>query len=230
MLARARDIVGASRKETKRVLDNWHNRPHADLNLEETIDNIADKLHPEATDLLVNVKQQKRFDCVLMADTSLSMSGRKLALLAVAAAALAYKLPPEDFAIVVFESTATTIKAMRQAMRLEEVVTRILEVPASGYTNISHGLEEGLGQLRRGSHRRQCGILLSDGKYTAGRNPVSAAGRYSNLHIILLGDFNTDPHACYEMTAAAGEGSVSKIAALDSLPRELLRLLSRLLA
>ncbi|UCD56851.1 MAG: hypothetical protein JSV16_13670 [Candidatus Hydrogenedentota bacterium] len=102
VLARARAVIGASRKETKRVTDCLSSRPHAELNIEQTLENIADKTHPTGADIAVDLKEQKRLDCALMLDTSLSMTGNKLALLAVAATVLAYKLPPEDFAIISF--------------------------------------------------------------------------------------------------------------------------------
>jgi hypothetical protein len=228
VLARARAAIGSSKKETRSLLDLFPNRPYAELDIEQTIENIMDKACPDGNDIVVKVKEQKRFDCALMLDTSLSMSGAKLALLAVATAVLAYKLPSEDFAVICFESTASTIKKIRAQLSVEKLVTRILEVPAVGYTNIEAALREGIGQLGRGRHKRRVGILLSDGKYTAGDSPVAAAAGFRQLHVVLLGDFNTDPDACAVM-AAAGHGSVYPAPSFESLPRVLHRLVSDLL-
>jgi hypothetical protein len=85
VLARAKDVIGASKKETRKRTDTIVNHPHAELNIDETLDNIAVKPHPDGSDIIVDYKEQKKLDCALMLDTSLSMTGEKLALLAVAA-------------------------------------------------------------------------------------------------------------------------------------------------
>ncbi|RJP70798.1 MAG: VWA domain-containing protein [Candidatus Abyssobacteria bacterium SURF_17] len=182
----------------------------------------------ESTDIILDIKEQKRCDCALMLDTSLSMTGKKLALLAVAAAVVAYKLPSEDFAIISFESTASTLKKMRARMPIEQVVTKILQVPAVGYTNVEAALEEGLRQLAAGRHKKRVGILLSDGKYTAGGSPLPVASRYRNLHVVLLGDFNTDPAMCSAL-AVGGHGMLYRAPSFESLPRTLNRLVADLL-
>lgn len=229
VLARAEDVMGSSKKETRKVIDSVSHRPHAELNIDETIDNIAVKPYPDASDILVNYKEQKHLDCVLMLDTSLSMSGEKLALLAVAATVLAYKLPSEDFALVAFESTANTLKKMRSKLPVEHIAQKILDVPALGYTNIESALVEGKLQLGLGRHKNQVGILISDGKYTAGGDPIPAAAGFRALHVVLIGDFNTDPDACRAM-AATGHGHVYRAPNFQSLPRTLHRLLADLLA
>ncbi len=229
VMARAKDVMGASKKETRKKTDSILNRPHAELELDQTLDNIAVKPYPDGSDIIVEYKEQKKLDCALMLDTSLSMSGEKLALLAVAATVLAFRLPAEDFAITSFESAANTLKKMQSKLSIEQIVQRILDVPAIGYTNIESGLSEGLIQLGRGRHKNRVGILISDGKYTAGGDPIPVAARYRSLHVVLVGDFNTDPQACKEM-AASGSGHVYRAPNFKSLPRTLHRLLADLLA
>jgi len=229
VLARAKDVIGASKKETRKKTDSVANRPYAELNIDETLEMIAVKPYPDAYDLIVDYKEQKRLDCALMLDTSLSMSGEKLALLAVAATVLAFKLPAEDYSIVSFESTANTLKKIRSKMTLEKIAQKILDVPALGYTNIESALREGLTQLGLGRHKNRVGILISDGKYTAGKDPIPIAARYKRLHVVLIGDFNTDPEACRSM-ASSGHGRVYRAPNFQSLPRTLHRLLADLLA
>jgi Mg-chelatase subunit ChlD len=229
VLARAKDVVGASKKETRKRTDSIKNRPYAELDIDETLDRIAVTPYPDASDIIVEYKEQKRLDCALMLDTSLSMSGEKLALLAVAATVLAYKLPSEDFSIVAFESTANTLKKMRVEMSVEDIARNILDVPAVGYTNIEAGLSEGLKQLRSGRHKNRVGILISDGKYTSGGDPIPIAAAYRALYVVLIGDFNTDPKNCSEM-AATGHGRVYSAPNFQSLPRILHRLIADLLA
>jgi Mg-chelatase subunit ChlD len=221
--------MGSSRKETRKRTDSIAERPFAELNIDQTLDNIAVKPYPDASDIIVDYKEQKRLDCALMLDTSLSMSGEKLALLAVAATVLAFKLPSEDFSIIAFESTANTLKKMSANMSVEQIAQEILDVPALGYTNIESALSEGKVQLGRGKHKNKVGILISDGKYTAGDDPIPAAAGYRALHVVLVGDFNTDPQACNEM-AATGHGHVYRAPNFQSLPRTLHRLIADLLA
>jgi hypothetical protein len=161
-----------------------------------------------------------------MLDTSLSMTGEKLALLAVAATVFAYKLPSKDIAIIAFESTANTIKAIRTQLSVQRIAQKILDVPAMGYTNIEGALSEGLSQLAIGAHKNRIGILISDGKYTAGNDPITVASQYNFLHVILTGDFNTDPATCAAM-ASAGHGHLYKAPNFQSLPRVLSRLMER---
>jgi uncharacterized protein with von Willebrand factor type A (vWA) domain len=156
------------------------------------------------------------------------MSGTKLALLAVAAAVVGLKLPSEDFSVVSFESTARLIKKMRKNLPLDQLVIKILEVPAAGYTNIQAGLHEGLNQLKRSRRPDRVGILLSDGKYTLGGDPLLVAKNYLRLHVVLLGDFNIDPRLCAAM-AAAGHGRLYEARSFEALPRVLHRLLVDLL-
>jgi uncharacterized protein with von Willebrand factor type A (vWA) domain len=222
-------VIGASLKETKRVSDSLSRTPEGELNIEQTLDNVIDTTQLHADDIILDSKTQKRFDCALMLDTSLSMTGKKLALLAVAATVLAYRLPSEDFAIVSFESTATTLKKMRSKMPIERIATKILEVPAMGYTNIEAALTEGLRQLALGRHKNRVAILISDGKYTAGGDPIPVAARYRRLNVVMVGDFNTDPGAAKAM-AESGHGRVYTAYGFQNLPRTLHRLLRDLLS
>jgi hypothetical protein len=71
VLARAKDVVGASKKETRKRTDSIKNRPYAELDIDETLDRIAVTPYPDASDIIVEYKEQKRLDCALMLDTSL---------------------------------------------------------------------------------------------------------------------------------------------------------------
>jgi Mg-chelatase subunit ChlD len=228
ILARAKAAVGSSRKETSKTFVSSTEKPHGELDLDRTLENLLGKHCPETDDLIIECREQKRFDCALMLDTSLSMSGTKLALLAVAAAVVALKAPSEDFCVISFESTARVLKKIRKPLPIDQLIIKILEVPAAGYTNIQAGLREGLNQLKRGRRAKRVGILLSDGKYTLGEDPLVCAHSFSCLHVVLLGDFNIDPKLCAAM-AAAGNGRLYEAPSFETLPRVLHRLLVNLL-
>ncbi|RJP18263.1 MAG: VWA domain-containing protein [Candidatus Abyssobacteria bacterium SURF_5] len=228
VLARARAAIGSSKKETKRAFASSQEKPYCELDLDKTVEQVLGKPFPEPSDLCVEYKEQKRFDCALILDTSLSMSGTKLALLAVAAAVVALKLPSEDFSVVSFESSARIIKTIRKSLAVEKLIIKLLEVPAAGYTNIRAGLDEGLKQLKLGRRPDRLGVLLSDGKYTLGEDPLIAAARFPRLHVVALGDFNVDPEFCASM-ASAGKGRLYEAPSFEGLPRVLHRLLVDLL-
>ena len=61
-----------------------------ELDEEETLENIMGKEFPEPDDWVTARREERRTEVVLMMDTSLSMSGKNLALAAVAAAVLAF--------------------------------------------------------------------------------------------------------------------------------------------
>jgi uncharacterized protein with von Willebrand factor type A (vWA) domain len=229
ILSRARAAIGSSKKEVKKKFASFLEKPDGELELDETLDQILGQSPLDAQDITVECREQKRFDCSLMLDTSLSMSGAKLALLAVAAAVMALRVPSEDFSVVSFESAARVIKKIRKTLPTEQLVVKVLEVPAGGYTNIQAGLEEGLKQLKRGRRSDRIGIIFSDGKYTLGSDPLMSAQRFQRLHVVLLGDFNIDPKLCAAM-AAAGHGRLYEARSFESLPRVLHRLLIDLLA
>ena len=123
---------------------------------------------------------------------------------------------------------SNTIKKIRTRLSVEQIAQKILDVPAMGYTNIEAALSEGLSQLALGVHKNRIGILISDGKYTAGNDPIPTASNYKSLHVILTGDFNTDPDACHAL-ASAGHGRLYQASNFAGLPRVLYRLLADIL-
>lgn len=228
ILLRASRVLGASHKAAKARREPYLSPGRGELALEETLENIAGKQEPEAHDLVVEVRERKRVSAVLMVDTSLSMTGKNIALAGVAAAVLAGKLEPEDYALVLFESSASVPKPMNARMRLQDVVTNILEVPALGYTNIAEALEKGLQELERGRHKERFGIIISDGKYTAGGDPLPIASRYPRLYVLATEDYKMDRDLCRAL-ASRGNGRAYPIDDYAALPYALSALLNEVL-
>ena len=80
-----------------------------ELDEETTLENLLGKEFPDPEDWVSARREARRTQVVLMMDTSLSMSGKNLALAAVAAAVLAFCVKSEDLAVVAFESTAKAL-------------------------------------------------------------------------------------------------------------------------
>lgn len=207
-----------------------------EIDLEETIDAnllILNSKHVESSVPEVWMSYQSRFaqPLVLTVDTSLSMTGEKLALTAVALAVVLLQFPEDPIAIVAFENEAMVLKRADETLSIQELVERFLDVPAQGYTHLEEGLTKALElarALERNSvlsggasaglkGRRTSTVLLTDGKYTAGRDPAYLAGRFSNLVVLKMGSEKASLPLCREL-AQKGSGTLREVAKLESLP------------
>ncbi len=227
-MERAREILGAAKRKARLVSHPYLEGGGGELDLEATLERWCGSGWPRAGDLIVRQRQEKRIDCALMVDTSLSMEGKNIALASTAAAVLATRLNPADVSVILFENRARVVKPLGQRLALEHLVGRILDVPATGYTNIYDALKCGAQQLCRSRRREQCGILITDGKYTVGGSPLPLAGRFRTLHVLMTEDYSNDPALCKRM-AATGRGQMLPVRAYEDLPRRIERLLMEML-
>jgi Mg-chelatase subunit ChlD len=100
-----------------------------------------------------------------------------------------------------------------------ELVRRVLEVPAQGYTNIEAGLRLALRELQRSNRRERVGILLSDGIYNVGWDPVRVAARYPRLHVVQVGaEERQGTKTCTRMSSV-GRGRLYRAVAYEDLPK-----------
>ncbi len=228
ILRRAAMTLGPSRRSSKPVLEPYRLVGRGELEVEETLENVAGLPVVTADDLVMEVRQEKRASGVLMLDTSMSMTGKKLALAGVAAAVLALRLPPTDYAIVLFSSRAKTLKGMSAFMPLEKALEIMLEVRATGYTNIEDGLKQGYKELSRSRSKNPFGVLVTDGVYTEGKNPLPWAARYPRLYVLITKDYKMDVDLCREM-ARRGRGEAYLVEGYDALPAVMRDLLNRVL-
>jgi Mg-chelatase subunit ChlD len=228
VLQRAARLVGPLKASTQTVREPLREPFAGELDLEATVDNVLGKPYPETADWIVRRREERRHQVVLMVDTSLSMSGENMAIAAVAAAVLALKLKPEDLAVVVFEDKARAITRLEVADPAEEVVRRMLDQPVRGYTNIAAALELGAAELERGRNPRRCGLLITDGVVTAGKDPLPLAHRFPRLFVLLTEDYKMNPELCRRL-ADAGHGDVFPVGAFRDLPARLLAVANRVL-
>ncbi len=163
-------------------------------------------------------------DSVAILDMSLSMTGEKVALTALACAIL--KLRLEHLGVVQFDTTATVLVRVGETVHVRELVRRILTVPAQGFTNIEAGLHRGLEELQRGRHRERVGILMTDGIANTGGDPVDAAAGYPRLHVVQVGSEERQGARTCAAMADAGHGRRYRAiiyAQLPSVVRQLIR-------
>ena len=217
MLQHARDLLRHARRPTRRVED--HLPAEGDLDLDATIEVPRPW---QAHDLVLTRTEPREADVVVILDMSLSMTGEKIALVAVAAAILRFKL--ENLAVIAFDTESHTLVRVGEVVSPRELVRRILEVPAQGYTNIEGGLRTALGELNRSRRRERVGVLLSDGIYNVGWDPVKVAHSFPRLHVVQVGVEEVQGTRTCRRMASAGRGRVYRAPTYESLPEVVRRL------
>jgi Mg-chelatase subunit ChlD len=228
VLRKAWELVGPVRPAKRSIREVLAEPFRGELDEELTLENLMGKEFPDPEDWITVRREERRRQIVLMMDTSLSMSGRNLALAAVAAAVLALKVKAEDLAVVAFENTAHTLSRLNDAHTVAGVVQAILTQPARGFTNIEEALDRGRQELARGDNPRQAGLLITDGVFTAGGDPLPRAARFPRLHVLLTEDYVMDADLCRRM-ARSGRGSMIAVDGYGQLPRRMLQVADRIL-
>ena len=221
VVSRARSLLRHARRPTAEQQHTWPDE--GDLDLDASLENPRPW---QPSDLVVRRREPRDADVVAILDMSLSMTGEKIALVAVAAAILRLTLGPVG--LVAFDTEAHVLVPLGAPLPVREVVRRVLMVPAQGYTHVSAGLEAGLEQLRRSSRRERVGLLLSDGIYNMGHDPVRIASRFPALHVVQLGrDLPQGRRSCVGM-AQAGRGKRFHAPTYAALPRVVKRVVREL--
>jgi MoxR-like ATPase/Mg-chelatase subunit ChlD len=242
VLQRAARLVGPLKAATRTVREPMLEPWGGELDVEATVENLIGKPHPEPGDLIVQRRVDRRHQVVLMVDTSLSMAGERMALAAVAAAVLALKLRPGDLAVVSFADGARVVSRFGEELTPAELVRRMLAVPCGGGTDIASGLEAGHAELQRGRDPGRSGLLVSDGVYTSGADPLPPAARFGPLHVLLMEEQTAalDPDAPVttwiaprlhvgEAIARAADGGLVRVDGFAALPRRMLEVADRVL-
>jgi Mg-chelatase subunit ChlD len=168
--------------------------------------------------LRFEARVQKDQDVVVLLDASLSMTGEKIALLAVASAVVALCVPSRRLCLVSFASQCRTVKRFDEELSVEDIVRRVLEIPTLGLTNIEIALQEALKILDREARPAANVILVGDGKYTEGKDPSYLAGRFEKLHALKLGR-DIAGRALLQDLVRHGGGRLFEVRRMPELPR-----------
>ncbi|MGZ6468635.1 MAG: hypothetical protein ACXWQJ_15155, partial [Bdellovibrionota bacterium] len=91
IVKKALAIMGAVQRPYSLVNDTWNSNPEEEFDLEASLEE-----DPTLESLMVERKEPHRAEVIVCLDTSLSMTGRKLAINAVALAVIALQLEAED--------------------------------------------------------------------------------------------------------------------------------------
>jgi len=228
VLERARAVLGSVvRPVSHRIAPADEIPPQAiqpEIDLEETLENSPlaayGKTPASVHDLWIEYQLHRRQAVILSVDTSLSMTGEKLALTAVAIAVVLLQFPEDPLGIVAFENQAKILKHPSERITVDELIERFLDVPAQGYTHLEAGMRAALRLVRetRGlGDRPSSTVLLTDGKYTAGKDPAYLAPRFPHLVVMKMGNERASRDLCREL-AKKGHGALREVGDLDALP------------
>ena len=196
----------------------------SEIDLESTIENMAGRKRPEVADIVMERREPRDLSVALMLDASLSMSGDKLAVASAAIAVLAFRLKMVDFLLITFNDKPKVVKRLDQSLSLDDLVLKLLEFTATGYTNIESALVKGNEELARSKTRNQVGVLITDGNYTVGRDPSKAASGFKRLFVVMTHSHDCQPHVCESM-AGSGGGHMYEVSGFDEVPRVLYKVL-----
>ncbi len=232
IIDRAQAILGSVVHPMQSHVEPWSQLPadaeQTDIDLDETIENSTlgvaaggGEVPLTPDDIWMTYSTARRQPIILSVDTSLSMTGEKLALTAVALAVVLLQFPEDPIGIVAFENEAKVIKRPQERLSLQKLVERFLDVPAQGYTHLEEGLRASLKLSRDAAtearSRTPSTVLLTDGKYTAGRDPAYLAPRFHHLVVLKMGYERASLDLCREL-ARKGRGRLQEVGNLETLP------------
>ncbi len=240
VLDRAQAILGSIVRPMDRKLGTLDSIPpdasEVEIEIDETIENspfvALGKAVARNEDLWMEYQVRRGQAVILSVDTSLSMTGEKLALTAVALAVVLLQFPDDPIGIVAFENESRILKSPDERISLEQLIERFLDVPAQGYTHLESGVRTALELVKNskslGIHRPPSAVLLTDGKYTAGKDPAYLASRFPHLVVMKMGNERSSRELCREM-AKKGSGALREIDHLEALPQAMYSVVKDLL-
>lgn len=191
-----------------------------ELDVEESLlQNLAMK--QVSSQSVYQVRSERDHGLILLLDTSLSMKGEKLALLGVTVAAVCESVPSSSLAIYGFDSEIHAIKEFKETLPTERAVERVLSIPPGGFTNIDLGLKTARQKIDQSAFSQARVILISDGRYTEGQDPVVQARNFRFVYPVKIGK-DPDGRRVMRDIADTGQGRFAEVRVMRELPKFLL--------
>lgn len=173
-----------------------------EIDIDATLENlVTNPLADLEENLATWDRKREEIGFVMMFDHSYSMRGPKIVLAALCVAAIAIYFK-KNYGVVAFSTDVETVKTITDKMHHEVLLDRVFDLPIEGLTNISGALSTGLGQLK--SYNKRFGLLLTDGGWTTGEDPMAVASRFDRLNVIAFPPANPDK---VRLIAEAGRGT-----------------------
>ena len=181
-----------------------------DIDLDRTLERLAEKPVPEDEDILVRERVRTRRSVVLLVDVSGSMRGERVRTAAATVGALASELTDDDLAVVAFWSDAAVLAHLGQRTSPQRIVESMVRIPARGLTNMAFPLQVARRELARVPARDARVLLLSDCVHNAGPDPRPLAARLPRLEVLLDTTGEQDPELARDL-ARLGRGRLRNI-------------------
>ncbi len=194
-----------------------------DETIERFLENRSRMLDRE--DIVSLERKDKLKTAVLMFDTSGSLYGERFTTAALTVSVMAYNMSKDHFSVVLFNTKAAVIKRIKEKIRTDELVNRILESDSAGFTNISEALRYGGMELEKIKKPHKFGILVTDGAFNRGGDPRPYVKYFPKLHVISLpSKHDWGKRVCMDL-ARHGKGKFAEVTSHKQIPRVLMRLL-----
>ncbi len=182
-----------------------------DIDLDRTIDQLAEHPVPEEDDIIVRERVRTRRSVVLLVDVSGSMRGERVRTAAATVGALAAELARDDLAVVAFWSDAAVLNHLGHRVVPPQLLDTMLRIPAKGLTNVAFPLQVAARELARVPARDARVLLLSDCVHNAGPDPRPFAARLPRLDVLLDTSGEQDPDLARDL-ARFGHGRLLRAA------------------
>ncbi len=202
----------------------------SDFDLEETMEQILER-YPTGipalrrSDIVGIERRERKKNGMLILDASGSMMGERNINAALSAAVMAYSMRQDKFGVIAFNTRAFLIKGMKDQLPIQDIMDKILDLEAVGYTNIEDGLKQGAIELKSLKSRFKWAILLTDGAYNKGDDPRYLCKQFEKLHVINLpGGKKWGERVCKDL-ARLGGGRYVVVRSYQEVPRALMKIL-----
>lgn len=156
-----------------------------DLDLDATLERLADKPIPEDSDIIVRDRVRATRSVVLAVDVSGSTRGERINMAAATVGALAGALTRDKLAVIAFWSDAAILCRLGDQVRPLDLLDHLLRITPRGLTNVAFPLQLAAQQLARAPERDSRVLLLSDCVHNAGPDPRPLAAALPRVDVLL---------------------------------------------
>ncbi|RLE84810.1 MAG: hypothetical protein DRJ41_02430, partial [Thermoprotei archaeon] len=163
--------------------DVWN---YIDLNLDKTLENIIESGFKSLDKLAVYKRLFGRDKYAIILDKSSSMAGVKIVIGALVVSIIAFaNRNIKDYMVIAFDDEVTLLKELGVYVDVEELIDKILSLKPSGYTDISLALSVAYNEMISKNSVPKA-ILVTDGEWTKGENPLKVSRLFHTLHVICV--------------------------------------------